>query len=58
MIGGVIRNGREITGFDGLRKLLSVCFDFVAEENMPFLIRETRRKHQYTIAHATVWRRK
>ena len=33
-------------------------FDLVHEENMPFVIRETRRKHQFTVAHATVWRRK
>ena len=53
MIGGVTRNGREVTGFDGLRKVLSVFFDYVAEENMPFVIRETRRKHQWKVTHAT-----
>ena len=48
----------DVTGFDGLRKTLSPHFDLVHEENMPFVIRETRRKHQFTVAHATVWRRK
>ena len=50
-------NGEKVTGFDGLRSILCDNFDLVHEENVPFLIRETERKHQYTISHATVWRR-
>ena len=57
-MGGWEENGAEITGFDGLKRLLSRNFDFVADENLPFLIRETERKHQLTVAHGTVWRRK
>ena len=58
MIGGIIRNGREITGFQGLNTLLGSHFELIGEEEMPFVIRETKRKHQWTVAHATVWRRK
>ena len=57
-IGGWVEDGREISGFDGLKRLLLGAFDFVAEENVQFLIRETERKHQWTVAHATVWQRK
>ena len=45
-------------GFDTLKQLLGQHFDFVEEKNLPFVIRETIRKHQLTVAHATVWKRK
>ena len=57
-MGGREEAGREVTGFDGLKRLLAATFDLVAQEDLPFLIRETERKHQWTVAHATVWRRK
>lgn len=52
--------GTEATGdsFNGLRKALSPAFDLVEEKDMPFLIKETARKYQWTVAQASVWRRK
>jgi len=51
-------NGEEINGFQGLKLHLGATFDLVAEKNVPFVIRETERKHQWTVAHTTIWRRK
>ena len=56
-IGGYTENGDEITGFVSLKRILAPYFDLVEELDMPFIIRETVRKHQWTVAHATVWRR-
>ena len=57
---GAIKNadGTEITALDGMRKLLEPQFELISQEDMPFLIRETARKHQWTVAHATVWVRR
>ena len=54
---GAIKNadGTETTALDGMRKLLEPQFQLISQEDMPFLIRETARKHQWTVAHATVW---
>ncbi|CAH1792014.1 unnamed protein product [Owenia fusiformis] len=51
-------NGKRVTGFDGLKRHLGKDFDLIGEKDMPFFIRETARKNQWTVAHATVWRRK
>ncbi|XP_059148233.1 uncharacterized protein LOC131935705 [Physella acuta] len=50
--------GDPVTGFDGLQKELSLDFELLQSLDMPFIIRETRRKNQWTVAHATVWRRR
>ena len=47
-----------MTGFDTLKERLSGAFDLVEDLEMPFFIRETAHKNQWTVAHATVWRRK
>ena len=58
-LGGYVKeDGTTVSGFQGLKKELGQDFDFVEEVNMPFFIRETSRKNQWTVAHATVWRRK
>ena len=57
-IGGFTQEGRDVTGFDTLKEVLGQHFDLVEERNVPFVIRETIRKHQWTVAHATVWKRK
>jgi len=47
-----------VRGLDTLQRVLGPHFDLVETVDMPFLIRETVRKYQWTVAHATVWRRK
>lgn len=51
-------NGKAVTGFEGLQRELGSNFELVEDINMPFFIKETARKNQWTVAHATVWRRK
>ncbi|GFN89381.1 type 11 methyltransferase [Plakobranchus ocellatus] len=58
-LGGYVdANGEAITGFKGLQKELGPHFELVEQVDMPFFIRETARKNQWTVAHATVWRRR
>jgi hypothetical protein len=51
-------NGQKLTSDQDIRKLLSTHFDFVAEDNMPLVIREHERKYQYIVSHLMVWQRK
>ncbi|XP_078672246.1 uncharacterized protein LOC144911774 [Branchiostoma floridae x Branchiostoma belcheri] len=52
------KDGKEVKGFQTLQNSLGGSFDLVTHKDMPFLIRETARKNQWTVAHCTVWRRK
>jgi putative 4-mercaptohistidine N1-methyltranferase len=44
--------------FPAIRKLLSPHFRLVRRQNLPFLLREHRRKFQLTFADATLWIKK
>ena len=57
-IGGYCDEDREVRGFDKLQQILGPTFDLIESVDMPFLIRETVRKHQWVVSHATVWRRR
>lgn len=52
------KDNKPVTTFDTLKQRLGTSFDLVEETEMPFFIRETAHKNQWTVAHATVWRRK
>ncbi len=41
-----------------LRKKLEPAFEACAVFDLPFLIREHRRKYQWSVAEASVWQRK
>jgi len=41
-----------------LKKILQHNFEIESEKNLPFLIREHRRKYQYTMALGMRWRRR
>jgi putative 4-mercaptohistidine N1-methyltranferase len=57
-IGGFELNGQPRTVLDGVRELLSDHFEEIQEpRDVPFVIRETRRKYQHTIAELSSWRR-
>lgn len=51
-------SGHEITTLEGLKSILEANFDLTATEDIPFVIRETPRKHQYTISHLSVWKKR
>jgi 5-histidylcysteine sulfoxide synthase/putative 4-mercaptohistidine N1-methyltranferase len=58
-LGGYTKDGKEVTTLDGLKAALEDSFELVDEAiDTPFVIRETARKFQHTIAQVTVWRKK
>jgi putative 4-mercaptohistidine N1-methyltranferase len=56
-LGGRREAGEPLTSFDGLSRALAGTFTLVHRRDIPFVIRETARKHQHSIAELTVWRR-
>ena len=57
-LGGFEREGQPVRTRDTLIELLEPHFELIETRNMPFLIREHERKNQYTIAQATIWRKR
>lgn len=59
-LGGYIdaNSGKEVRTYETLQRLLEPHFEEIEALNLPFLIREHSRKNQYSIAHATLWRKK
>lgn len=57
-LGGVMRDGVPVRGFDGLRAGLEGEFELVRQLDLPFVIREHVRKFQWSMAHASIWRRR
>jgi putative 4-mercaptohistidine N1-methyltranferase len=57
-IGGFEHLGQPRTVLEGMREVLSDHFEEIqAPQDVPFVIRETRRKFQHTIAELSAWRR-
>ncbi|MDQ8179232.1 putative 4-mercaptohistidine N1-methyltransferase [Pelagicoccus sp. SDUM812005] len=57
-LGGFQRDGAPVRSYQTLQSLLAPEFDEIEALDMPFLIREHARKNQYSIAHATLWRKR
>jgi 5-histidylcysteine sulfoxide synthase/putative 4-mercaptohistidine N1-methyltranferase len=58
-IGGFKRDGENVTTLDGLDEILGERFERQGEpREIPFVIRETKRKFQHTISELTVWKRR
>ena len=58
-IGGYKRDGENFTTLDGLKELLAPHFDLVDEpRDVPFVIRETARKFQHSVAQMSVWHKR
>ena len=57
-IGGYKRDGENVTTLDGLKEILGNDFELIDTKDVPFVIQETARKHQHTIAHMTVWQKR
>jgi putative 4-mercaptohistidine N1-methyltranferase len=56
-IGGFKRDGENFTTLDGLKEILEPGFTLLERRDIPFVIRETARKFQHTIAQMTIWER-
>ena len=57
-LGGFERDGRPVTTLEGLHACLDPCFRLIDRRDVPFVIRETARKFQHTLAEMTVWERR
>ncbi|QKJ89199.1 5-histidylcysteine sulfoxide synthase [Paramixta manurensis] len=58
-LGGVRENGEALTTYQALQRLLATHFDEIAApQDVPFVIRETARKYQHTVAQVTLWRKR
>ena len=57
-LGGFERDGRPVTTLDGLHARLDKDFQLNCTKDLPFLIREHARKFQWSIAQASIWRRR
>lgn len=57
-IGGFRKDGEPYATLQGLKDTLSDQFEMLGEpQDVPFVIRETSRKFQHTVAEMTVWRK-
>jgi 5-histidylcysteine sulfoxide synthase/putative 4-mercaptohistidine N1-methyltranferase len=55
-LGGYREAGEPVWSLDGLKEVLAPHFNMVGEpRDVPFVIRETHRKFQHTVAELTVW---
>ena len=57
-LGGIKVNGENHTTLDGLTESLIKQFELVSVKELPFVIRETKRKFQHTISEVTIWRKR
>lgn len=57
-IGGFERDGRAVTTLDGLHAILDAQFRLLDRRDVPFVLRETARKYQHSLAEMTVWERR
>ena len=58
-LGGFRRDGEPVFTLDGLKEALGSHFTLVAEPcDIPFVLRETRRKYQHTLSEMTVWEKR
>ena len=57
-IGGYKRNGENVSTLQGLEEILEKDFKLVDSRDVPFVIQETARKHQHTIAEMSVWEKR
>lgn len=57
-LGGHKVNGENVTTKDGLHITLGKHFELIETHDIPFVIRETARKHQHTLAEMTIWRKR
>ncbi|MGF1875237.1 5-histidylcysteine sulfoxide synthase [Photobacterium frigidiphilum] len=57
-LGGKKVNGENFTTLDGLTENLISRFELIAVKEIPFVIRETKRKFQHSLSEMTIWRKR
>ena len=57
-LGGFKKDGESFSTLDGLQFYLGKHFRLIGDPvEVPFVIRETKRKFQHTLSEVTVWER-
>ncbi len=56
-LGGYEEGGQRVDTFSSLEEILSSHFRLIRADDVSFLIREHARKYQWSVSHATLWRR-
>jgi len=51
-------SGRDVTTLDALKSILGKEFELVHLQDLEFVIKETARKYQHSIAQVSVWRKR
>ena len=51
-------NGKEVHTLESLRKILAEHFELVHTQDLEFVIKETKRKFQHTVAEVSIWQKK
>lgn len=58
-LGGIRENGEALTTLQALQRMLAEEFEQLATpRDVPFVIRETARKFQHSVAQVTLWRKR
>jgi len=57
-LGGFLKDNKEVKTFDTLKENLKRDFKLLDTIDVPFVIKETKRKHQYTISQMSIWQKK
>ncbi|BDY04969.1 5-histidylcysteine sulfoxide synthase [Ferrimonas sp. YFM] len=57
-LGGFKKDGESYTTLNALKERLGSGFALIDSHQVPFVIRETARKHQHTLSEMTLWRKK
>lgn len=50
-------NNKEVKTIDTLKEILGKHFELIHVENVEFVIKETQRKYQHSVAEVSVWRK-
>ena len=56
-LGGFIKDNKEVYTLDTLKENLKE-FELIETIDVPFMIKETSRKYQYTISQMSIWKKK
>mgnify|MGYP000226979466 CR=1 FL=1 len=56
-LGGFVRDNKEVKTLDTLKEHLKDRFELLDTIDVPFVIKETARKHQHTISQMSIWKK-
>jgi len=56
-LGGFLKDNKEVETLDTLKENLQDRFELLETIDVPFVIRETARKHQYTLSQMSIWKK-